>query len=242
MKKIMTLALMILGIAPVFGQSSLGEVYGEVVDSSGAAVWDAHVYIDDVFGQRYQAKSDIDGSFRISGIPSGEYMMNIRQKTDTLKNIPVKISPDRITQMGEITFDGGLIQLLGDVFVPAPKVRLIDGDLPVPTLDAEQIQQRPDKFDMKSMLSSMSSDIQLTSDNEIVIRGARPGDMLYLIDGIKAREIGSVPSTAIGRINVYTGGIPAKYGDTTGGVVVMETQSYFDLYRDWRAKQLKAGK
>ena len=91
------------------------------------------------------------------------------------------------------------------------------------------------------MLATMSSDIQLTANNEIVIRGARPGDLLYLIDGVKTSEIGSMPSAAIGRINVYTGGIPAKYGDTLGGVVVMETQSYFDLYRSWKAQQLKAG-
>jgi hypothetical protein len=32
---------------------------------------------------------------------------------------------------------------------------------------------------------------------------------------------------------VYSGAIPAKYGDTTGGVVVMETLSYFDLLREY---------
>jgi outer membrane receptor protein involved in Fe transport len=39
-----------------------------------------------------------------------------------------------------------------------------------------------------------------------------------------------IPSSAIGSISVYTGGLPAKYGDTTGGVVVIETKSYMDLY------------
>jgi hypothetical protein len=31
---------------------------------------------------------------------------------------------------------------------------------------------------------------------------------------------------------VYAGGIPAKYGDAMGGVIVLETKSYFDLYRE----------
>jgi len=38
-------------------------------------------------------------------------------------------------------------------------------------------------------------------------------------------------------MEAYTGGIPAKYGDTTGGVVILETLSYFDLYNAWLAGQ-----
>ncbi|MFT6726371.1 MAG: hypothetical protein ACJAV7_000817, partial [Flavobacteriales bacterium] len=29
---------------------------------------------------------------------------------------------------------------------------------------------------------------------------------------------------------------PAKYGDFTGGVVVIETKNYFDLYKDQQNK------
>jgi hypothetical protein len=35
---------------------------------------------------------------------------------------------------------------------------------------------------------------------------------------------------------VYTGGLPAKYGDILGGAVILETKSYFDLYRQWQAE------
>jgi hypothetical protein len=34
---------------------------------------------------------------------------------------------------------------------------------------------------------------------------------------------------------VYTGGLPAKYGDTMGGAVVVETKSYFELLRNYQA-------
>ena len=44
----------------------------------------------------------------------------------------------------------------------------------------------------------------------------------------------SVPGVSIGALEAYTGGIPAKYGDTTGGVIVLETKSYFDLYNAWK--------
>jgi hypothetical protein len=69
----------------------------------------------------------------------------------------------------------------------------------------------------------------------LVFRGARKGDMIYMIDGIKANDVVNVPSVSIGNMMVYTGALPAKYGDTLGGVVVVETKSYFDLYRAWMA-------
>ena len=72
---------------------------------------------------------------------------------------------------------------------------------------------------------------QAAADQPLYFRGPRAGSVRYVIDGINSTT-GSlnVPSRAIGSLSVYTGGIPAKYGDTLGGVIVVETQSYFDLY------------
>ena len=102
-------------------------------------------------------------------------------------------------------------------------------------MTAEQIKRSPLKFDQNAMIAAMSSDIKLTEDGDLVFRGSRKGDMIYMMDGIKLTSVSNVPSAAIGGMMVYTGGIPAKYGDTTGGVVVMETKSYFDLYREWKS-------
>jgi hypothetical protein len=49
------------------------------------------------------------------------------------------------------------------------------------------------------------------------------------------------PSMAIGSIMVYTGGVPSKYGDYSGGVVVVETMSYFDWVAQQESKRLKNG-
>lgn len=240
MKKLMILALMILGTGSMYAQNGMGEVIGEVVDPDGEIVYDAHVFIDDVFGQRYQARTGTDGRFRISGVPVGEYSLNIRQFADTMQGIPVDVPRDGFYNCGVLTFEGGLF-VLPDVVVSADALKLVDGNLPVTTMKAGEIQESAVKFDLEELIGSMSSEIQVTNDGELVIRGSRPGDMLYLIDGIKTAQIGGMPSAAIGSLTVYTGGIPAKYGDTLGGVVAMETQSYFDLYRSWKAQQLKAG-
>jgi hypothetical protein len=83
----------------------------------------------------------------------------------------------------------------------------------------------------------MSSEIKVDDDGQLMFRGARKGDMIYILDGIKSNEVYSVPSCSINRMMVYTGGLPAKYGDTLGGAIVVETKSYFDLYRAYMSNQ-----
>jgi hypothetical protein len=82
----------------------------------------------------------------------------------------------------------------------------------------------------------MSSEVKLSEDGELMFRGARKGDMIYVLDGIKSNEVFNAPSCSIARMMVYTGGLPAKYGDILGGAVILETKSYFDLYRQWQAE------
>jgi hypothetical protein len=118
-------------------------------------------------------------------------------------------------------------------------MKLVYGSLPIKELTSEEIAQSPVKFSVAALATSFNSDVKMAEDGELIFRGARKGDMIYLLDGIKGREISNVPSCAIGRMMVYTGGLPAKYGDTLGGVVVLETKSYFDLYRAWEREQMK---
>ena len=66
---------------------------------------------------------------------------------------------------------------------------------------------------------------------EIYFRGSRSNGIATYLDGLKINgSIPSVPAVSIKSYAVYTGGLPAKYGDTMGGVIEIETKSFFDLY------------
>lgn len=233
---------MLLITGSTFAQQAMGEVHGYIKNKAGEAVNYAHVYIKDL-DKVYQVRSDFDGSFRISAIPAGQYFLNVQFGPDTLKNIPIVVPMDGICRVGDLEL-GDRVQVVDGVTASAQAkgLQLVDGNLPVLKITSEDIKYSPSKFDPKGLLTATSSEIRLTDDGELVFRGARKGDMLYMIDGIKSREVGTVPSCAIGNMMIYTGGLPAKYGDTMGGVVVMETKSYMDLYRHWYGEQLKAGK
>jgi outer membrane receptor for ferrienterochelin and colicin len=56
-------------------------------------------------------------------------------------------------------------------------------------------------------------------------RGARNDANYVFIDGIKVRAgSNSLPQSSIEQISVMTGGIPAQYGDVTGGVISITTR------------------
>ena len=242
MKKRIILSFLLF-TGTLFGQGNLGEVIGTVVDAkNNNPVYDAVAFIE-TSGTKYQVRTDYDGRFRISGIPAGTYFLNIRQYEDTMKNIIVEVPMDGFFQAGIIKFQSSVIGLAAVDFVyEKDGLRMVDGNLPVRTLTAKEIDKSPLKFDVKGLIASMSSEIRLADDGSLAFRGARKNDMLYLVDGVKTSKIGSIPGCSIGRMMVYTGGLPAKYGDTMGGVVVMESKSYFDLYRQWEAEQIRNSK
>ncbi len=61
--------------------------------------------------------------------------------------------------------------------------------------------------------------------NGLNFRGSRSDAVNYYIDGIKVIGNPKIPQSAINQLTVYTGGLPANYGDVTGGIISIETKS-----------------
>ena len=87
------------------------------------------------------------------------------------------------------------------------------------------------------MIDSRNSNVYQNEKNELIIRCARPGDVIYYVDGVKSISVPVLPNSSIQKMTLYLSGIPAKYGDTTGSIVIVETTGYFDLYYEWLSKQ-----
>jgi hypothetical protein len=231
MKKVLILLFLSSG-GWVFSQGALGEIIGTVVDlKSNEAIIEARVWVEDN-GKKYQAKTDLDGRFRISAIPAGTYNVNVYYLEDTLKGIPVDVPMEGFGNTGIIRFGTSQDLQVVDVTAEYQKLKNAINSTPVYSMNFKDIAKSAQKFSIKGMVTSMTSEVRIADDGELMFKGARKGDMLYIQDGMKARSMDQLPSCAIGNIMVYTGGLPAKYGDTLGGVVVLETKSYFDLLRE----------
>lgn len=56
------------------------------------------------------------------------------------------------------------------------------------------------------------------------VRGSRDNATDTYIDGVKVRGSSNIPNSAIEQVSVIVGGLPAQYGDATGGVISITTR------------------
>jgi outer membrane receptor protein involved in Fe transport len=115
---------------------------------------------------------------------------------------------------------------------------LIDPEEPSKlTIIAAQFEDNPQRKNPVALIASTSPDIYKShNSDELYFRGSRSDAMAYYVDGVKITDgLSGVPPDGIASITIFTGGLPARYGDVTGGVVAIETKSYFDLYMQRQA-------
>ncbi|WP_343637187.1 carboxypeptidase-like regulatory domain-containing protein [Fluviicola sp.] len=223
-------ALFLTGVT--FAQNTFGDIIGTfTTPDKKEGIFGAYA-VTTRGDQVFKAVTDEDGRFRISAVPAGVYQVYFIYDGDTtFSKSTVEVAPDGFGNTGIVA--QASTKELDVVDVTAPILRLTTGVAPEIKLTKKDIQHMPIKFDAKKMVASMTSDVKLTDDGQLIFRGARKGDVINYIDGVKMTDVQNVPSASLGYIMVYSGAIPAKYGDTTGGVVVMETLSYFDLLREY---------
>jgi hypothetical protein len=232
----MTLALLTLGVGGPLWAQGPGEIHGKVKDSSGAAVLFGIVRAQQG-GVVHGVETDGDGRFVLKPLPSGAYTVIVQAtgyKSDTI--IGVRVDPGLIVTLP----DAVLNSELDPVVVTAkrgeePLIRPDDPSRIVMT--TAQIKTNATRKDPVRMIAAMTPGVTRSANSdELYFRGSRSGSMAYYVDGVKVTGTDpGIPPEAINRVSVYTGGLPACYGDVTGGVVSIETKSYFDLYEQRNA-------
>lgn len=218
----------------LMSQASFGEIVGKVYESENddTPAFDATVWVE-LSGSKMRSKVDMDGRFKITAVPPGRYELNAVYMGDSLPNpINLEVKPDGITNIGDL-YILDRVQMADIVEVVAVLDPLIDfGDVGISRISTEDVARSPVRNNAKELIVSYNSEIKMDNNGDLTIRGARAGDLVYFLDGVKLDDVKSVPSAAIQGVTVYSSAIPAKYGDTTGGVIIMETKSYSDLYRE----------
>ena len=232
-KQIICTALAVMFVTCIKAQS-FGEIRGKVRDDRKELIYGALVVADNGVDKIGVATGD-DGVYRLKPLNPGKYDLKIMMLgMDTIIVKGVVVNTDKITMMKDMSMTvhtyttGGAV--IEDYFHP---LLYKDGDH-IQTVTAEELKNMSSANggNLARIVESMSSDIKPSRDGGgMSVRGSREGGVLYFIDGVKVRNAEVVvPSSGISSVSVYTGGIPAKYGDTTGGVVIVETKSYLEEY------------
>ena len=237
MKKIIYSVLMSLMSSTLIAQNAMGEIKGKVFEfNSKEPLPFAHATVFKG-NEKITVAADINGKFTINPLPPGTYYLEVTSPfLDTFKLAGIQVNAEKITFIDDIYLTEGLLK---EVEVSYYREKLIDPeDTKIMTISAKDIENLPQRRDLSQIAKAFSSEIMTSEDgNEIYFRGSRNGDVLYYVDGIKSRVKPLLPASSIHSMRVYTGGLPAKYGDVMGGVIMVETKNYFDYYNIWKGRK-----
>jgi carboxypeptidase family protein/TonB-dependent receptor-like protein len=231
MKKLtITLIVFLFVTNGIFAQT--GTIKGFVKDKkTGEPIWNVHVYVE-TGGNIIGNPTDFDGKYTIKPLNSGKYTVITKiQGYASIVTQNVDVTSDKITYVNVDMEQTA--ELLPPVYVIDYVVPLISKDEPhVKTLTADVIKNDPNIHNPVQMLNQIEG-VTAAENGDVYVRGSRPQSTQFITDGMKSisGDIG-IPGQAIGSIKVYTGGVPARYGDLTGGVIVVETKSYYDFIQD----------
>lgn len=222
LRLLFTLAFVLLGVGALVAQT--GELSGKVTDENGEGLPFANVAIEKNGVLITGTSTDFDGFYTIKPIDPGTYDVKISALGYGTKVIQgVRVSSDKIT-----TLDEGMkveSELIEAVEIVAYKVPLIDKDdnSTKSTITADEIKSLPTR-DVNSIASTSAGVYQADEGSGVSIKGARSSGTEYYIDGIRVRGSTNLPANAIEQMTVITGGVPARYGDATGGIINIVTR------------------
>jgi hypothetical protein len=233
--KFKLLAALVFFAGTLSAQVTLGTIKGTVVDDfSRESVPGSKVWIEG-HGSTTKKMVENDGKFFFKGLKPGTYSLHTTSMLkDTTSVVEIAVVGGQITDLGQLKlYDDGMLTIV-EVFEPM----IVHKDIPYTKIGISDIKHSSNIRNPLAMISAVDSNIKLQEGTgEVIIRGSRPGDAIYVVDGVKVDGMNGIPGAAVGNMMAYTSGVPAKYGDTTGGVIVLETRSYFDLYYAWKARQ-----
>lgn len=232
----------LLGGTALMAQN-LGEIRGRILDPNGDPLPMAHVYTT-VGGELLGCTADLDGRFLLKPLPPGLYGVNISfTGFKPLEVTGVEVTPDRATYVKDVR-----MKFMGEL----AEVEIIGFERPLIIIDdpsrmslvASEMENDATRKDPIQFIGKNFAGVTPTANGDgLYFRGARTENTVSFIDGIKVSGgMPRIPPSAISNVSVYTGGLPARYGDVTGGVIVIETKTYQEMFQAARKREAAAAR
>ncbi len=231
-KVIFSLIFIALGAHLLHAQVGQGALKGKVVDkSTGQPLPFVNVVLEQNGSIVTGAATDFDGNYFIKPIPPGKYDLKVK----FIGYQPLQVSGIVINADKTTFYDPQLVPSdiqLEEFVVVDYEVPLIDkdGGPQGGTITFEDIQKMPGRS--ATAIAQTVGGVYSKDDGsgDLNVRGSRSNANYYYIDGIKVRGSTNLPKSAIEQVSVLTGGVPAQYGDVTGGIISITTRGVSKEY------------
>ncbi len=171
--------------------------------------------------------TNLDGNFYFRSLPAGNYDVEARYigyKAYTKKNIVVNAA-----QTAYANFDMIVAASDSDVVVIEADRSPVDKNFStIQNIDPQLIKNvATAKGDVVGMVTGFNSQVSEGKGGQLVMRGSREGASKIFVDGEALYGNLNVTGMAIDRVSILSGGIPASYGDVSGGIIIITTKSFY---------------
>lgn len=230
-----TLQLFIAGSLLMTGSwlsaQTTGIIKGTLTDLKGEPMLFANVALLDDTTMIANTQTDDKGDYAFKQITPGTYNLKFSFVGYTSKKIKgVNVDPLQIAYVNTSMSENV------NTLATAEKVEHYESTIINPTystitpIRTDQIEHMAAaKGDITAIIVAVTPGVLASEDGkDLYIRGSRSGSTQYIVDGNKVMTASSpgVPGTGIANMEVLTGGVPAEYGDCTGGIVIITTKEY----------------
>ncbi len=201
-----------------------GALKGKVLDKdTREPIPFANIILENKGSQVGGATSDFDGNYMIKPITPGKYDLKatfVGYKTVLIQGIIIGGDQIRFYDV-ELS---STAETLDVVEIVDYKVPLIDKDNNASgaTITAEEISKMPNRS--ANAVATTVGGVFSEDGERGSVRGARSDATAMFIDGIRVIGNASVPQSAIEQVDVILGGVPARYGDVTSGIINVTTK------------------
>jgi hypothetical protein len=223
MNKTLTIIITILLATNAYAQSNFGKIQGKVTDQkTKAPIAYATIMLERDGIRKGGAYTDEEGKYSINALDPGIYKITVKYidyGDKVVTDIEVSSNSTKFLniEMGQ-TEEGAAD--IGPVVIRAGKP-LIEKDKNQTTLTSSDITKLPTRN--LNAIAATSSAVNQTSGGLSFI-GSRTDGTAYFVDGVRVVGSTSVPQAAQGQIDIIQSGIPAQYGDFTGGAISITTK------------------
>lgn len=211
---------LIFGAASVFAQQT---IFGTVKDDLGDPIIGGTVKVLNGTSFLTGAATDFDGNYRIALDP-GTYNVEfsyIGFTPQRVENVQVLAGQENKLDMA-FEASGGIV--LETATVRAFKVdpMKVDETSQGMTLTSKDVKQLGTR-NINAIASLSAGATSADEGDAVSLRGGRTNATQYVIDGIRVTGV-LPPESEIDQIQVVTGGVEAKYGDLSSGVISITTK------------------
>lgn len=202
-----------------------GSIKGKILDTeTGEPLPFVNVSIEQGGNLVTGGSTDFDGVYVVKSLSPGKYDVKVKfVGYKPMMRTGVVVNSDKITFL-DIKMETTAIEM--EAFeVVEYEVPLISKDNTTSggTMTSEEIDRMATRS--AAGVAAQIGGVYQSSNGDLNIRGARSDANYYFIDGIKVRANANLlPQSAIEQISVILGGVPAQYGDITGGIISITTK------------------